>query len=96
MYWLKIYLFPNQILAQPVGNPKQWEGILPKTKLLSEYANKLRAMSSPLPESYRTVMRENGYNIAQGAFMMIPGMTQELVQMGFVMSMATPISRSDR
>lgn len=86
----------DQILSQPVGNPKQWEGVLPKTKLLSEYANKLRSISSPLPESYRTVMRENGYNIASGALMMIPGMTSELVQMGFVMSMATPVSRSER
>lgn len=86
----------DNILSQPIGDPHHWEGILPKSKLNSKYAQKLRAISSPLPDSYLAVMREGGYNIAQGALMMIPGMTPELVQMGFVMSMSTPISGRER
>lgn len=82
----------DRILNAPVTDPKRWEGMRPSTKLKSDYARKLRAMSSPLPASYRTVMQEFGYEMAEDAVMMIPGMSSELVQMGFVMSMATPIS----
>jgi len=82
----------DNILDKPVPDPYRWEGVRPSTKLRSDYARKLRAMSSPLPPSYRAMMREHNYEIADDAVMMIPGMTPELVQMGFVMSMSTPIS----
>ncbi|MDW8270218.1 MAG: vWA domain-containing protein [Anaerolineae bacterium] len=82
----------DQILGESITDPKRWVGVRPSTKLKSNYARKLRAMSSLLPASYRTVMQEFGYEMANDAVMMIPGMTSELVQMGFVMSMATPIS----
>lgn len=81
----------DHILSERIADPKRWEGVRPKTKLNSDYARKLRAMSSPIPPGYRAMMRESGYEIADDALMMIPGMTPELVQMGFVMSMATPI-----
>jgi len=82
----------DNILDKPVPDPYRWEGVRPSTKLRSDYARKLRAMSSPLPPSYRAMMREHNYEIADDAVMMIPGMTPELVQMGFVMSMSTPIT----
>lgn len=81
----------DHILSERIADPKRWGGVRPNTKLNSDYARKLRAMSSPIPPSYRAMMREAGYEIADDALMMIPGMTPELVQMGFVMSMATPI-----
>lgn len=81
----------DHILSERIADPKRWEGVRPKTKLNSDYARKLRAMSSPIPPGYRAMMRESGYETADDALMMIPGMTPELVQMGFVMSMATPI-----
>lgn len=83
----------DDILAEPISDPHQWSGVLPNTKLRSDYARKLRAMSSPLPDSYRVMMRESGYNISENAVMMIPGMTPALVEMGFVMSMSTPIGQ---
>lgn len=83
----------DEVLAEAVGDPYQWSGVLPETELRSDYARKLRAISSLLPETYRAVMREGGYNIARNAVMMIPGMTPALVEMGFVMSMSTPIGR---
>ncbi len=82
----------DHILKESITDPKRWEGVRPSTKLASDYARKLRAISSPLPASYRAMMREDGYELADDAVMMIPGMTPELVQMGFVMSMSTPIS----
>lgn len=82
----------DNILKEPITDPKRWGGVRPGTKLQTDYARKLRAISSPLPASYRAMMREDGYELADDAVMMIPGMTPELVQMGFVMSMSTPIS----
>lgn len=86
----------DKILTEPIADPKRWSGVRPSTKLQSDYARKLRAMSSPLPASYRAVMQEEGYELAEDAVMMIPGMSSELVQMGFVMSMATPVTSNRR
>jgi serine/threonine protein kinase len=84
----------DKVLTETIPNPRAWGGINPRTPLNSEYAQRLRDMSSFLPESYRTMMHEAGYNIKTGSVMMLPGMTRELVEMGFVMSSATPVSRS--
>lgn len=80
----------DTIMAAPVASASTWPGILPSTPLSSKYAEKLRAMSSVLPERYRSIIQESGYNLAQGAVMMLPGMSPELVKLGFVMSMSTP------
>jgi len=81
----------EKILPHPVTDPFHWPGILPGTKLTNEYARKLQAMSSPLPESYRAIMLENNYHLSPGALMLLPGMSPELVAMGFQMSAATPV-----
>lgn len=81
----------DQVLSQPVGDPTKWPGILPTTQLASSYAQKLQALSSPIPESYREMMEENSYRMAQGALMMLPGNSSDLVAMGFQMSAATPV-----
>jgi len=81
------------IMDPPSGDIKEWPGILRKTNLKNEYARKLRSMSSPLPKSYQAMMMETGYHMDERAVMMLPGMNPALVEMGFVMSAATPISR---
>jgi len=81
----------DRILAQPVSDPTQWPGVLRDTHLQGSYAAKLRAMSSPVPESYRVMMLENNYHLANGAMMLFPGTSPELVSMGFQMSAATPV-----
>jgi hypothetical protein len=83
----------DRILSGPVTDHRQWPGINPETPLENTYANRLRAISSPLPESYRVMMLESGYQIAQDAVMMLPGISTELVEMGFVMSSSTPVAR---
>jgi hypothetical protein len=83
----------DNLLEEEITDPHRWKGVLPTTKLRNKYAEKLRNMSSPIPESYRIMMREAGYDIAENAVMMIPGMTPGLIEMGFVMSMSTPIER---
>ena len=81
----------SRILPRPIKDPFNWPGILPNTKLSNEYASKLRDISSPVPASYRAMMMENNYHLDPNAVMMLPGMTPELVAMGFQMSAATPI-----
>jgi hypothetical protein len=85
-----IYMSSN-ILPQSVGDPTEWTGIEPKTKLTNDYAKKLLAMSSPLPESYRAMLLENGYRLADNALMLLPGDSSELVALGFQMAAATPV-----
>ncbi len=81
----------DKILPSPIKDVYRWPGVRPETRLTNEYAIKLRAISSPVPDSYRVMMLEMGYNIAQDAVMLLPGTTPELVQMGFQMSAATPV-----
>jgi hypothetical protein len=88
-----IFVSPN-ILPKPIKDPQQWSGIMPDTQLSNDYARKLRAMSSQLPEGYRKTMEEDGYNLQPRALMLIPGMNPELVSMAFVMSAATPVHKN--
>ncbi|OJV91602.1 MAG: hypothetical protein BGO39_20715 [Chloroflexi bacterium 54-19] len=80
----------DKILSQPIKDVSTWPGILPHTPLNSDYAAKLRSMSSPIPDSYREMMLENSYRIGAEAVMLLPGVNSELVAMGFQMSAATP------
>ncbi len=81
----------DRLLTEPIGDVYQWPGIRASTPLKNKYAVKLRAMSSPAPESYRVMMLEMGYNIAKDALLFFPGTSTELVEMAFQMSGATQI-----
>jgi hypothetical protein len=83
----------DNILTQPIQDPYNWTGVLDNSRLRTQYAQKLQRMSSRIPESYRVMMAESGYAIQPGAYMMLPGVNPELVQMGFVMSMSTPMAQ---
>lgn len=82
----------DDVLSQPIGNTNLWSGVTMNTPLASDYAKKLRSISSPLPPTYRTVMVERGYAVDLGAVMMLPGNKSELVEMAFTMAMSTPVS----
>jgi hypothetical protein len=77
-----------------VSDVKTWSGISSVDELSGAYARKLFEMSSPIPESYRNVMREFGYQLDEGARMLFPGDKPDLVELGFVMSGATPVTRA--
>lgn len=81
----------DSILESPIEDVKNWQGIMPDTLFNNEVANKLRRMSSTLPESYREMMSNSGYSLKSGALMMLPGTSSELVSLGFQISAATPI-----
>jgi hypothetical protein len=81
----------DQILTEPIKNVRKWTGVLADTVLYDEQADLLRQMSSPLPESYRLMMMESGYELDSKALMMLPATSPELVSLGFQMSAATPV-----
>ncbi|MFD0588496.1 vWA domain-containing protein [Paenibacillus sp. GCM10027627] len=81
----------DDVLQQEVDQPKRWQGVQDQTEFRDDYGRKLKRMSSVIPESYRQMMREANYNLADGSFLMFPGTNPELVSLGFQMSAATPI-----
>ena len=80
----------DRLIPEEVQDVHNWPGVTPNSTLNGGYANTLRSISSPLPERYRMMMLESGYQMAEDAVMMIPGMNPGLIELGFVMSMATP------
>ncbi|MGR5987889.1 vWA domain-containing protein [Bacillus sanguinis] len=81
----------DEIMQEQITNIKKWEGIMPNTEITDEYGAKLQRLSSPIPQSYREMMTEHGFHIADGAVMMFPGTNADLVSLGFQMSAATPV-----
>lgn len=69
-----------------VPDVRQWPGISCDGELSDDYAKVLFQMSSPLPDSYRNVITENGYKLAPGIGMFLPGNESELVELGCVIS----------
>jgi len=84
-----IYIKPGLV---KVPDARQWSGISSDSQLPDAYAKALFQMSSPLPDSYRGVLGEYGYKLDAGTRMFIPGDQVELVELGFVMATATPIT----
>ena len=80
----------DRLLPEEIRDVYNWPGVTSNSILNGGYANTLRSISSPLPESYRIMMLESGYQMVEDAVMMIPGMNPGLIELGFVMSMATP------
>jgi hypothetical protein len=78
--------------AVPLPDIDNWPGILSESELSDSYSKTLFQMSSPIPESYRNVMREFGYQLQDGARMFFPGDQSEIVELGFAMSGATPVT----
>ncbi|ANS75336.1 hypothetical protein AWM70_12560 [Paenibacillus yonginensis] len=70
---------------------KAWGGMMPDSFAADPYTEKLKRMSSVLPESYRELMVESAYSIRRGALMMLPGTSSDLISLGFQMSASTPV-----
>ena len=88
-------IFITEEYEAPSGHEaRDWRGITSRTELdPQDYLYKLRRMSSPIPDSYRELMTESGYQFEPGALMLMPGVNQELVALGFQMASATPVAR---
>jgi len=82
----------DKALGTPISDPKAWDGVTGETTLASPYAETLLRMSSPIPPTYRSVMAEMGYALSPGAHMFFPGNQPEIVELGFSMSGATPVT----
>jgi len=89
-YVLLQNIYISDTFARMVRRPREWRGIQLDTPLEDPYARKLRAMSSPIPETYRKFLREfMNANLDEGSYMLFPGHTPEFIRFGFQMSAAT-------
>ncbi|WP_166244966.1 vWA domain-containing protein [Paenibacillus turpanensis] len=84
-------LISDELIGAPLTDVKQWEGYHSHTSFAEEGAEKLKRMSSVIPETYRETMLDSGYRLAEGSLMLLPGSSPELVALGFQMSAATPV-----
>jgi serine/threonine protein kinase len=82
----------EQVLSGPMADVMQWSGVTRNTPLATPYADKLRRMSSPLPDSYRSGLNDFGFNLGSDAVMMLPGTSPELVKLAFQMSGMTGVA----
>ncbi|CAM4509635.1 vWA domain-containing protein [Paenibacillus sp. FSL R5-0623] len=74
-----------------IRDTRAWKGMMPDSFVVDPYSEKLKRMSSVVPESYREMMMESGYSIQKGALMMLPGTSKDLISLGLQMSASTPM-----
>lgn len=74
-----------------IRDARAWKGITAESVTVDPYSEKLKRMSSIIPESYRDMMRESAYSIQSGALMLLPGTSKDLISLGFQMSASTPM-----
>lgn len=85
-----IYMGPD-LTNSSIGSTESWPGLTDVSQLRNTYAKKLFQMSSPLPDSYANMIRDEGYALTPGSRMLIPGSNSDLIELAFTMSGATPI-----
>ncbi|HLZ30965.1 MAG TPA: protein kinase [Chloroflexota bacterium] len=76
----------DSVWPSPITNIHQWRGIDPSTKLVDKYAEKLRSMSSVLPETWRVELNRQAYPLNPNSVMLLPGTSTDLVRLAFQMS----------
>src|SRR5690606_34782173 len=88
-------LLANIFMSDEITVPThaaQWPGINAQTPLSPDkYLYKLRKMSSILPDSYHSLLKESGFGIQPRTYMLLPGNSPDLIAMGFQMAAATPV-----
>jgi uncharacterized protein YegL len=86
-------IFVGQNLTKaPIQDPRRWPGVVSPGEISEPLVTRLYNMSSPLPTSYAQAIREDGYAMQAGARMLFPASSQELIELAFAMSGATPTS----
>jgi len=82
----------HDLLVQPIKDVATWRGFMPEdveTAFRDDYARTLFHMSSALPESYASVLADDGFSLTAGSRMMYPGQNFELIKLAFAASTAT-------
>ncbi|GCE10541.1 vWA domain-containing protein [Tengunoibacter tsumagoiensis] len=81
----------DKMLRLPVGDWRNWGGVLKPGQLTNDYARLLFHLSSPLPETYRQNINNYGYHLQSGATLFFPGVHTDLVRLAFAVSSATQL-----
>ena len=81
-------------MREPIRDARGWPGVLNRSDIVDAHVQHLYDISSPLPDSYAQVLRDNeGYSLNSGVPMLIPAETPGIVELAFAMSGATPTSK---
>jgi len=78
------------LTRRPIEDVESWTGIVSDSELSNRHASKLLRMSSRLPASYAESIQEDGYSLVAGSAMLFPADNQDLIELAFAMSGATP------
>ena len=88
-------IFITETLARIPPDPAAFSGFQAGQSLGSPLAERLLAMSSPLPETYRKLINESeSLNLQAGAQMMFPGATPKFVRVAFALSGVSGAARA--
>jgi hypothetical protein len=90
-------IFINDRISRVSTNSKEWLGYRSGDSTGDPFGDKLLMMSSEIPLSYLDIMRAQiGVNLHHKALMMFPGVNQDIIKSGMVMSVVTssPLSSS--
>lgn len=86
----------DNLLNSPISNVFSWSGLMPtdaktafKEGSKHKYARALFDMSSSLPDSYASVLADEGFQLKPGSRMMYPGQNFDLIKLAFAASMST-------
>ena len=82
--------FDAGALARQIDDPYVWSGVTSPAELMTETAQRLFEMSSPIPPSFLGLFADRGYNMDTRARLLFPGETPEIVEAAFTMSGITP------
>ena len=86
----------DELLATPIEDVRAWKGFMPGEEEVAfkgkqaKYARALFNMSSSLPESYASILKDMGFSLEPGSRMMYPGQNYDLIKLAFVASTITP------
>jgi len=82
----------DDLLNSPIRDVNSWPGFMPgdaATAFKNTYARTLFDMSSSLPDSYASVLADEGFRLKPGSRMMYPGQNFDLIRLAFAASMST-------
>jgi von Willebrand factor type A domain len=79
----------SKLTQTPIADPTGWPGLRNESETANPYAARLFRMSSELPESYASMMADEGYALEAGTRMLYPAESGQLVQLAFSVSGAT-------
>jgi len=79
-------IYISEWIKPPAKSASSWDGYSSEDSTGDPFGDILLKVSSPIPEPYIKVCKTKGYGLKPGARMLFPGVSDEYIKAGFVMS----------